>query len=226
MIYKYEMHIHTRPCSGGGADIRDHIDALVKKGYSGMVVTNHFFNGDTRIDKSLSWADFVDAYKRDYLYGLEYACKIGFDLLFGLEEQVGNGQELLIYGVTADFIAAHPELKTAGAEKYAEIIHSAGGLVYQAHPYRDRDYIISPFPVDCIEKLDGIEVFNACNQVEWNESAEKLAKDLNLACIGGSDAHTPQSAGHSGIMTRERIRNNSDLVRILKNGEYTVIKQY
>ena len=33
-MYKYEMHVHTCPCSGGGADIRDHVDTLIKKGYS------------------------------------------------------------------------------------------------------------------------------------------------------------------------------------------------
>lgn len=223
MIYKYEMHIHTCPCSGGGSDIRDHIDALIKKGYSGMVVTNHFYNGDTRIDKDLPWKDFVDAYRQDYLYGLEYARKLDFDLLFGLEEQVGNGQEILIYGISADFIEAHPELKPGNAEKYAELVHQAGGLVYQAHPYRDRFYIASPFPLDCLDKLDGIEVYNACNQPEWNESARKLAEEKGLKCIGGSDGHSTETAGNSGIAARERIRTNEDLVRILKSGEYTVI---
>ncbi len=222
-IYKYEMHIHTL-LSGGGSDIREHIDALVKKGYSGMVVTNHFYNGDTRIDKSLSWQDFVDAYRQDYLYGLEYAKKIDFDLLFGLEEHIGNGQEILIYGVSPDFIASHPELKTASAEEYAEVVHSGGGLVYQAHPYRDRDYIICPFPLDCLDKLDGIEVYNACNYPEWNESARQLAESRGLACVGGSDGHSTQSAGNSGIATSERIRTNQDLVQVLKSCKYAIIE--
>ena len=54
-IYKYEMHVHTCPCSGGGKDIREHIDDLIAKGYSGMVVTNHFYAGDNRIDRELPW---------------------------------------------------------------------------------------------------------------------------------------------------------------------------
>lgn len=221
-IYKYEMHVHTRPCSGGGADIREHIDDLINKGYSGMVVTNHFYNGDNRLDKTLPWEEFVDAYRQDYRYGLEYAQKVDFDLLFGLEEHVGAGQEILIYGITAEFIAAHPELKMASAEKIAEIVHSAGGLVYQAHPYRARHYVISPFPLDCLDKLDGIEVYNAANEPEWNESAQNLANESGIACIAGSDGHKTGSAGRAGIATRERIRSNDDLVRILKNKEYTI----
>ena len=223
-IYKYEMHIHTSPCSGGGADIKDHIDTLIEKGYSGMVVTNHFYRGDNRIDRSLPWEQFVDAYRQDYQIGLEYALKKDFDLMFGLEEQVGNGQEILIYGITADYIAAHPELKMESAEKYAEVIHAAGGLVYQAHPYRARSSIRSPFPLDCLDILDGIEVYNAGNEPEWNESAQRLADDLGIAVIGGSDGHSTKSAGRSGIAAKERIRNNDDLVRILKAREYIVLK--
>ena len=223
-MYRYEMHIHTSPCSGGGADICDHIDALMKKGYSGMVVTNHFYFGDNRINRSLPWESFVDAYRQDYLYGLEYAKKLDFDLLFGLEEHVGNGLEILIYGITPDFLTAHPELKKASAEKYADAVHSAGGVLYQAHPYRDRSYIKTPGPLNCLHMLDGIEVYNAGNEQEWNEKARMLADELGLACIGGSDAHQPDKAGRSGIAAKERIRNNGDLVRILKKQEYRVLK--
>ncbi len=221
-IYKYEMHVHTCPCSGGGKDIREHIDDLISKGYSGMVVTNHFYAGDNRIDRDLPWREFVDAYRQDYLYGLEYAKMVGFDLIFGLEENVGYGQEILLYGITPELIESHPELKRASAEKYAEVVHAAGGLVYQAHPYRARDYIRKPFPLDCLDLLDGIEVYNAGNEPEWNETARIFAEEKGIACIAGSDGHTIGSAGRAGIATRERIRCNDDLVRILKNNEYTV----
>lgn len=221
-IYKYEMHVHTCPCSGGGKDIREHIDDLIAKGYTGMVVTNHFYAGDNRIDRELPWAEFVDAYRQDYLYGLEYAEAVGFDLLFGLEENVGYGREILIYGITPELIESHPELKRASAEKYAEVVHAAGGLVYQAHPYRARDYIRKPFPLECLDLLDGIEVYNAGNEPEWNESARIFAEERGIACIAGSDGHTIGTAGRAGIATRERIACNDDLVRILKNNEYTV----
>jgi hypothetical protein len=223
-MYKYEMHIHTSPCSGGGSDIHDHIDALIAKGYSGMVVTNHFYFGDTRINRELSWENFVDAYRQDYLRGLEYANALDFDLLFGLEEHVGNGQEILLYGITPELIADHPELKKASAEKYAEVVHAAGGLVYQAHPYRARYYVSAPYPVECLDALDGIEVYNAANESEWNESARRLAEEKHLLCVAGSDAHDVEWAGCAGIAAKERIETNDDLVRILKSGEYEIYR--
>ena len=223
-IYKYEMHLHTCPCSGGGKDLRQHIDDLMSKGFCGAVVTNHFYYGDNRIDRELPWEEFVDAYRQDYLYGLEYAREVDFDLLFGLEEHVGDGREILLYGITPELIAAHPELKKAPAEKYAEVIHAAGGLVYQAHPFRARQYVSRPYPLECLDMLDGIEVYNASNEPEWNESAQRLADELNLACVAGSDAHKIQTAGRAGIATKERMRTNEDLVRVLKSRDYIILK--
>ena len=225
-LYKYEMHIHTSPCSGGGSDIRDHIDTLIQKGYSGMVVTNHFYNGDTRIDRSLSWEDFVDAYRQDYLYGLAYAAERDFDLLFGLEEHVGEGREILIYGITPDLIAAHPELKTFDPIAYAEVVHKAGGLIYQAHPYRIAPWITNPGPLDYLDKLDGIEVFNAGNHAPWNKQAQMLADERGLSCTSGSDGHGTDTAGRAGIAAKERIRSNADLARILKSGDYIILKNF
>ena len=111
----------------------------------------------------------------------------------------------MIYGITPELIESHPELKRASAEKYAEVVHAAGGLVYQAHPYRARDYIRNPFPLECLDLLDGIEVYNAGNEPEWNESARIFAEERGIACIAGSDGHKIGTAGCAGIATKERM---------------------
>ena len=221
-MFQYDMHVHTCPCSGGGSDIRKHIDALIEKGFAGMVVTNHFYYGDNRIDRKLPWDRFVDAYRQDYLYGLSYARERDFDLLFGVEEHVGDGREILIYGVTPDFLSAHPELKMASAEAYAEAVHAAGGMVFQSHPYRASRYVRKPFPLECLDVMDGIEVYNQANDPAWNESAKALAEKEGFLVVAGSDAHDTDAA-RAGIAANERIRTNEDLVRILKSGAYTVV---
>ena len=221
-MFRYDMHVHTCPCSGGGSDIREHIDALIEKGFAGMVVTNHFYYGDNRIDRDLPWDRFVDAYRQDYLYGLSYARERDFDLLFGVEEHVGDGREILIYGVTPDFLAAHPELKMASAEVYAEAVHAAGGMVFQSHPYRASRYVRKPFPLECLDCLDGIEVYNQANESAWNESAKALAEKEGYTVVAGSDAHDTD-VPRAGIAANERIRTNEDLMRILKSGAYSIV---
>ena len=114
-------------------------------------------------------------------------------------------------------------MKRASAEAFAEVVHAAGGLVYQAHPYRTRDYIRKPFPLECLDQLDGIEVYNAGNEPEWNESARIFAEERGIPCVAGSDGHSVASAGRAGIAVCERIGDNEELIRILKSGEYTII---
>ena len=55
MWYRYEMHLHTAPCSlCAVATMEEMVAACREKGYAGFVVTNHFYHGNTGIDRSLS----------------------------------------------------------------------------------------------------------------------------------------------------------------------------
>ena len=224
-MYRYEMHIHSRPCSGGGDDIIKQIKRLIKLGFTGMVITNHFYYGDTRIDRSLSWEEFVDAYRQDYLRGKAYADTVDFDLFFGIEEHVGDGREILIYGITPELLAGHPELKMAPAEDYVRVAHSVGALVFQAHPYRERYYITNPGALECLDELDGIEVYNAANKPEENERARALAKEKGLRVTAGSDGHSVESCGRAGIETFRRPRDYAEFIEMLRAGEYTVWRE-
>ena len=71
MEYKYQLHIHTAACSlCGKLTPEDLCQALLDNGYQGAVITNHFLHGNTALDRTLPWEDFVRAYEEDYL-----ACK-------------------------------------------------------------------------------------------------------------------------------------------------------
>jgi predicted metal-dependent phosphoesterase TrpH len=75
-----------------------------------------------------------------------------------------------------------------------------------------------------LDQLDGIEVYNAGNLPEMNDQAQKLAEELGLACTAGSDGHGTDTAGRAGIGAKERIRDNEDLVRVLKSGDYVLLR--
>ena len=84
-MFLYEMHLHTYPTSGGGAPIEEHIPVLMERGYQGCVITNHFYNGDTRVHRALPWRDFVRPYIEDYERAKRFAEHLDFDVLFGIE---------------------------------------------------------------------------------------------------------------------------------------------
>lgn len=223
-MFKYEMHMHSCPCSGGGDDIIKQINVLRERGFTGAVITNHFFCGDTRIDRSLPWEEFVDAYRQDYLRGKAYADGVDFDLFFGIEEHVGEGLEILVYGITPDLLAAHPELKDGRVSDYIRTVHEAGGLIFQSHPYRERYYIAKPGPLDCLDELDGIEVYNAANMPKSNKKAARLAKERNLRCVAGSDGHDAEACGRVGIATRVRPKSVEEFISILKSRDFEIYR--
>jgi hypothetical protein len=142
--------------------------------------------------------------------------------LFGIEEHISDGNEVLVYGITPAFLAAHPELKTVSLREYAELVHGAGGVLYQSHPFRDRWYISHPLPFDDVEVLDGVEGYSAANEPCQNEQALAFAAEKGLKVIAGSDSHAFTSSGRAGICSSVRIRENETLVQVLREEKYKV----
>ena len=68
MKYKYQMHAHTSPCSACAVmSPAELVESLYSGGYSGCVVTNHFYKGNSGIDRNLPYNDFIKKYEEDYL---------------------------------------------------------------------------------------------------------------------------------------------------------------
>ena len=223
-MYKYQMHMHTYPCSKcGRADMQTLLEGLAAGGYAGGVITNHFLRGNTGISRDLSWEAFVDAYTEDYETGKKLAKLYGLDLYFGVEEGVGGGKEILIYGLTPEELSAHSELNRAPALLWKQVVNALGGVSLQAHPLRHRGYITDPTLLPR-EEIDGFEVYNYCNTPEDNALQEQLDA-TGMILISGGDAHSRQIMPHGGIVTHVRPTDEKDFARILKSGEFELIRE-
>ncbi len=222
--YKYQLHTHTAPCSRCGKMSPEELArALYDGGYAGAVLTNHFYGGNSGIDRTMSWERFVKAYEDDYIACCEAARKYDVDIIFGVEEHLYGGLEILAYGIEPSVLYEHPELIERQGEDWVKILHGVGALMIQAHPYREASYITMPGPLP-LEWLDGIEVFNVGNSDLINERAAQLAQENpNLILTSGSDAHTAERVCHGGIATDERIKNSAELAAVLKSGHYQLI---
>lgn len=223
--YKYQMHVHTTPCSDcGHISPVELCEALKNFGYQGAVLTNHFFHGNSGVDRELSWKDFVAAYEKDYLDCLEEAKKYDLDILFGIEEMVVKGLEILCYGITPKVLYDHPELRDCSIDVFAKIMRENNVVLIQAHPYREAPYIPKP-DVLPLEYIDGIEVYNCCNATEkMNQDATDFVKQHpHLIVTSGGDAHHIVRLPFGGITTTTRIRTSEDLIRTLRSGSYELI---
>lgn len=225
--FRYQLHAHTLPCSACSEMYPQELAwHLYKDGYSGCVITNHFVNGNTGIYRKLPWNEFVAQYEADYLELKKCGEKYGLDIIFGLEEHVGKGLEILCYGITPEMLYAHPELRERSIEIWYKTLKQCGAICIQAHPFREQPYIPEP-QVLPLEFIDGIEVFNSDNYAENNQQAEDFAASHpELILTSGADTHEGITACFGGIETAKRIRNEKDLVEILRNREYTLIKEF
>lgn len=218
MSYIYEMHCHTGCTSQCGRVEPERIVELYKQhGYNGIVVTDHYSpltfmpsaNAHHHIDH------FLEGYRR-----MKAAAGDDFTVLLGMEHRhYGTVNDYLIYGITEEFLYNAGNLLFTGEKKIKEICEKNGFLVYQAHPFR-------PFITRCNpDYLDGIEVYNGKNPKEENEKAYEWAKQTGKLMISGSDFHIEEHVAKGGIITKKPIKNNEDLLQILKNGEFDLAKK-
>ena len=76
MKYVYETHLHTVEASAcARTKGEDYIDYMKGLGYSGIIVTDHFFTGNSCVPRDLSWEERVNIYCSGYEHALEKAGK-------------------------------------------------------------------------------------------------------------------------------------------------------
>ncbi len=186
--FRVETHLHTSEGSAcGQASGAEQARARKAEGYDAIIVTDHFFRGNTRPNRALPWEAYVDAFCSGYEHAKAEGDRIGLKVFFGWEENYG-GAEFLIYGLDKAWLLAHPEMIRWTPEEQYRAVSAAGGLVIQAHPFRERPYLkgIHLYPHDC----DGVEGVNLSQPWEQNRRALDYARSFGLPVTAGSDIHT------------------------------------
>ena len=82
MGFLYETHLHTCQASAcGKVNGEDYIRYMMDKGFSGIVVTDHFFNGNTCVPADLPWNEKVEMYCSGYERALKAAKGLDFTVM-------------------------------------------------------------------------------------------------------------------------------------------------
>ena len=218
-MFRYETHMHT--CQGSACASStgaEHARAYKALGYQGIIVTDHFFRGNTAVPRDLSWRERVERFFEGYEDARAEGERIGLDVFFGLEQNF-HGDEYLVYGLDKAYMLAHPEMEFWTRRQQLEEVHRAGGCVIQAHPFRDRGYIERirlglPF-------ADGIEVANAGNTPYNDVAAMRYGREFDQVMIAGSDNHHAGGALEHperlfGVALPERLTCIQDFVRVIR----------
>lgn len=220
--FKYETHLHTKEASAcalvsGAEQARFFKEA----GYAGIIVTDHFFNGNSCIPRNLPWEERVDLFCRGYENAKQEGDRIGLSVFFGWEANY-RCTEFLIYGLDKDWLKSHPDMLSWTIEEQYRRVHEDGGYVVHAHPFRMRPYIpeIRLFP----EAVDAVEVINVGNHdPEFDIQASEYAKKHNLPETAGTDAHGHELS-HSGLVFEHKMESIRDYIENIKSGNYELIR--
>ena len=226
MGYRYETHLHTSQGSlCGKATGAEQARYYKQAGYQGIIVTDHFFGGNTTMPKTARWKERIDVFCKGYEDALTEGQKIGLDVFLGWEEcfsRYDEGRdEYLIYGLDKQWLYDHPEVENWTRKQYFEAVHQDGGCIIQAHPFRKRDYI-KKIRLG-LQFWHGIEVANAGNDQWADVCAMRYAKEFDLVTIAGSDnhlysMHVPEgNRPLMGIELDEKLKDIHDLVNIIRN---------
>lgn len=224
MLFKYEMHAHTNAVSRCGLSTPEEmVTAYANAGYAGIVFTDHFIHGHTAVSKDLPWDERMKAYFSPYDTAKKLGKELGISVFVGIEHAYGNGKEVLVYGdLTAEAFIKKPEVATMNIYEFIDFCHQNGWFVAHAHPFRERFYINLEIP-PVIYGVDGIEVYNHCNQPEENIKADKFCKETGRIPISGSDTHSVELCGKAGLAFNKKITTPKGLVKALLSGKGRLI---
>lgn len=226
MAYRYETHMHTMEgsaCSSStGAEMaRAHKAA----GYTGIFVTDHFFNGNSAVPRELPWEERIRRFCLGYERAKAEGDRIGLQVFFGLEYAY-QGAEFLVYNLDKQWLLDHEDIDKGDPRKALALMRRDGGFVIQAHPFRERNYIdhFQLFPRD----IDGVEAINAAHLGEEgrkiNQRAFAYAEMFDLPVTAGSDSHKTELLYGSGVEFPEPLKTPLDYLRFLRAGPVRLVE--
>ena len=223
--YLYETHLHTLQGSACAHNTGAQMAKACKEyGYTGIIVTDHNWGGNTSVDRNLPWEEWVEQFFRGYEDAKAQGEQIGLDVFFGYEAGY-RGTEFLIYGVGKEWMKRTPRLWEATVEEQYTLVHEAGGMVIHAHPFREAAYIPETrlYP----GWVDGVEGINSAHSMlssigrclpEFDERAIAYALEHGLPMSAGSDIHATKLFG-GGVAFRRKLRSCEDYVQAVLGGE-------
>ncbi|SKC47700.1 PHP-associated domain-containing protein [Maledivibacter halophilus] len=188
-----DLHFHTMqysPCSH--IDMEEGIKRAKAIGLDGICITDHDNNEGTKYAK-----EFGRKYDLIVISGVEILTYEGDILCFGIDKL--------------------PE-KKLHAQELVDLINKCGGATISAHPFRNNGRGLGD-KIKNLKGLSAIEIFNGNTSEENNLKASKLASELNIPFVGGSDAHKLQNIGKYATKFFRNVTNEKDLIMAIRRGD-------
>lgn len=190
-------------------------DKYMAEGYTGIFVTDHFFNGNSAVPRNLPWKERIELYCKGYENARKRGEEIGLDVFFGFEYGDG-GSDYLVYGLDKQWLIENDRILDMNLTDFLEYARRCGGFTVQAHPFREYDYIRStthaPRFTDAVEAVNASHI--RAGHPEFNDRAKLYAEWYGLPVTGGSDSHNTSGKWFGGgIISESRFTSAADYAK-------------
>ena len=217
---KIDLHVHSSEMSLCAVQNNEQtVRAYAEAGYDAIVLTNHFDPGTCHVMKQNGLADYYAAHKACGEAAAALGRQYGLLVLYGCELRVRqNINDYLVYGAPDSLFSDLDALFAMDNAALKARADADGFLLYQAHPFRVHMTIVQP------QLLHGIEIKNGAPVHDSNNAiAREWAEKYGLKSIAGSDCHSREGVGITGIETEAAVTDMSSLVQVLRDENYRIL---
>ncbi len=217
--YKYETHLHTREASACATSwAEEYIPAYLDAGFSGIIVTDHFFDGNSSIPSHYRWDERVHRFLRGYENAKRAGEAAGLSVFLGWEACFGE-DEYLIYGMDEEWLLDNPDILDWDHTTLFSEVDRLGGLMVQAHPFRERYWNTGIFLYP--HTVHGVEVVNGGNDLEHDQRARLYAQKYGLLMTSGTDIHHASGVTRNtrGMAFAEPLSTIEEFIAAVKSKE-------
>ncbi|MBP3314152.1 MAG: PHP domain-containing protein [Oscillospiraceae bacterium] len=205
-----DLHAHTSGISACcQATAEETLKTTKEHGLDGIVLTNHY---QKYYVKDGNAPAFAQRYWEEFLHTEKVGKELGMRVLFGIEVTMTERTiiHLLVYGVGKEFLDAHPFMYDYSQEELYRAVKDYGGVLVQAHPYRNGASLLDP------QFLDGVEI-NCHSQYNTSEAPKVMAdaKKHGLFLTCGGDYHADTYRPHCGMILPDSIQDGKELGQYL-----------
>ena len=199
-----DVHVHSFPASPCATDDIDEMIIEAKRiGLNAICITDH----------NHLWS-------REKIEAL--SSKHDFPVFRGNEITTDQG-DMVVFGFYEDIQGIIP------IEDLQSKVDQAGGFIIAAHPFRGFKTFstaqlgLTPEKASqrpLFKSVGAMEVLNGKVTPAENDFARQVAAELDLPCIGGSDAHAVGEVGQYATEFDVAVKNEEELVAALRSGNY------
>lgn len=217
VVFYTELHSHTYPASSDSWFTPESIVRRARDvGLDGIVISNHYDYFQLNRQEG-TFYDKVKGWLSDVTEAKEYGERYGVKVFCGLEYSVDPTIHFGVIGLTEEILLNNPPEPDSSVQYLMAWARESKVLLVENHPFR-------PGYKFCPLLGIGYELYNTKYSGVFEQAQELLSatQGIDTLYVCGADAHWEENLGLSAIVFHKAPINERDLLKKLRNKEYSM----